>query len=257
MPPFRLAAARFVIGGLVVLAWAAGTGRLAALRLRPGEARPLVVVGLLMTVQIGIMNVATSLTSASHVAIILNSYAVHTVLLAHFLVPGDRLRPRRLAGVLVSYAGVVLLFVRQVSAGAPTLLGDVLVCVSAVLLAERTVYLARAVQSLDAVKLLMAQAVIGVALFALASAAFEPMPTRWTASLAASLAFQGVVVAGFNFILNLWLLRRYRPSSLSPFFLTQPIFGVLAAAVFTGDPLTLDLLLSSAAVGVGIALAGR
>jgi len=70
-------------------------------------------------------------------------------------------------------------------------------------------------------------------------------------------AFQGVVVAGFNFVVNLWLLTRYRPSTLATFFLTQPIFGVVAAALFAGDPLTVELLLASAAVAVGVGLASR
>src|SRR5439155_26811178 len=91
----------------------------------------------------------------------------------------------------------------------------------------------------------------------LVSLVFEPSPTRWTVRLATSIAYQGVLVAGFNFVVNLWLLRRYRPSALAGFFLTQPIFGVLAAALVTGDPLTLDLLLASAAVAVGIGLTSR
>jgi drug/metabolite transporter (DMT)-like permease len=129
--------------------------------------------------------------------------------------------------------------------------------VAAFLLAERTVYLARAVQRLDAVKLLLAQAIIGTGLFVLVSSALEPAPTRWTASLAGSVAYQGVIVAGFNFVVNLALLRRYRPSALAAFFLTQPLFGVVAAALVAGDPLTLDLLLASAAVAVGIGLTSR
>jgi drug/metabolite transporter (DMT)-like permease len=37
-------------------------------------------------------------------------------------------------------------------------------------------------------------------------------------------------------------------------FLTQPIFGVLAAAIVAGERLTLDLFVASAAVAVGIGL---
>ena len=125
------------------------------------------------------------------------------------------------------------------------------------LLAERTVYLARAVQGIDPFKLLLAQAAIGSALFLLGSALLEPAPTRWTGRLAASLAFQGVVVAGFNFVVNLWLLKRYRPSSLAAFFLTQPLFGVALAALVAGDALTIELLVASLAVAAGIGLTSR
>lgn len=256
-PPIRLAWMRFLVGGLVIALWAWATGRLARFRVEPGEWRPLIFVGLLFTAQVGTINVGTSLTSAAHSAILLNLYAVHTVVLAHFLIPGDRLTLKKAAGVLIAYAGIAFLFAGQVTQGAPTLLGDVIMVVSAFLLAERTVYLARAVQRLDPGKLLLAQAVIGTTLFILISLAFEPAPTRWTARLAGSIAFQGVVVAGFNFVVNLWLLRYYRPSALAAFFMTQPLFGVATAALVTGDPLTVDLLVACAAVAVGIGLTSR
>ena len=257
MPPLRLAWMRFVVGGLVILLWAWGTGRLRDFWIAPHEWRPLLVLGLLFGAQIASMNIGIGLTSAAHSAIILNMYAVHTVVLAHFMIPGDRLTVRRLAGVCVSYAGIVMLFGGEIAGGSASLLGDAIMFASAFLLAERTVYLARAVQSLDPVKLLLSQAVVGGAIFLVGSAVFELEPTRWTWRLAAVIAYQGVLIAGFNFVINLWLLKRYRPSALAAFFLTQPIFGVIAAAILTGDRLTPDLLLASLAVAAGIGLAGR
>ena len=256
-PALRLAALRFVVGGLVIALWAWWTGRLAGFRIEPHEWRPLIVIALIFTAQIATMNVATALTSAAHGSVVLNMYAVHTVILAHFLFPGDRLTPRRLLGALIAYGGIVLLFAGEGAGHGATLVGDAIMFVSAFLLAERTVYLARAVHHLDPVKLLLSQAVIGVAIFLAGSAAFEPAATRWTLSLAGSLAYQGGLIAGFCFVVNLWLLRRYRPSGLAVFFLSQPIFGVVAAAFFTGDPLTATLLVACLAVVAGIALTTR
>ncbi len=256
-PPIRLAWMRFLVGGVVIGLWAWVTGRFGGFRMKRSEWRPLVFLGLLFTLQIGSMNIGTSLTSAAHSAILLNLYAVHTVVLAHFLIPGDRLTLRKLAGVLIAYAGIILLFARQIGRGAPTLLGDAIMVVSSFVLAERTVYLAGAVRRFDPVKLLLSQALIGTTIFVVVSLVFEPSPTRWTGRLATSIAYQGVLIAGFNFVVNLWLLRRYRPSALAAFFLTQPIFGVVAAALVTGDPLTPDLLLASLAVAVGIGLTSR
>jgi drug/metabolite transporter (DMT)-like permease len=256
-PPLRLAWMRFVVGGVVICLWAWATGRFVGFRIEPDEWRPLTVLGLLFSVQMTATNVGTWLTSASHASVLLNLYAVHTVVLAHFLIPGDRLTVRKLAGVIIAYSGIVLLGMRQVTRGSPTLVGDVIVTVAGVLLAERTIYLARAVQRLDPVKLLLTQAVVGTALFVVVSALVEPAQTRWSLRLASSLAYQGVLISGFNFVVNLALLRRYRPSALSAFFLTQPIFGVIAAALVAGDPLTVDLLVACAAVAVGIGLTSR
>jgi drug/metabolite transporter (DMT)-like permease len=255
-PPLRLAGLRLLVGFVVLALWGWTTGRLAGFRISPAERLPLLMLGLMMAVQIGSMNIATGLTSAAHAAIFLNLYAVHTVVFAHFLIPGDRLTARKLAGVVVGYAGIVLLFARQ-SAGTASVPGDVLVFVSGLILAERTIYLARAVQHLDPVKLLLSQAAIGTVVFFLVSFFAEAMPVRWTPRLAGVLGFQGAVLAGFNFVVNLWLLKRYRPSALTPFFLTQPIFGVVAAALVTGDRLTPDLLLASLAVAAGIGLSAR
>jgi len=256
-PPFRLAALRFLVGGTVILVWAASTGRLRGLRMARDEWGPLGGLGLLLAVQMGSMNFATAMTTAAHAAVILNLYAVHTVVLAHFLIPGDRLTLRRLTGVVVAYAGIVVLFDRGFALGGPTMVGDAIMFGSALILAERTVYLARAVHHQEPVKLLLAQAVVGIAVFVILSALVEPAPTRWTGRLAGAIAFQGVVVTGFNFIVNLWLLKHYRPSALSAFFLTQPIFGVVAANIFRGEPLTATVLVATVAVIVGIALTNR
>ena len=256
-PPLRLACMRFIVGGAVICLWAWATGRFAGFRVEPAEWRPLVFLGLLFSVQMAATNVGTWLTSAAHASVLLNLYAVHTVVLAHFLIPGDRLTVRKLAGVLIAYSAIVLLGARQVTRGSPTLLGDIVVTVAGVLLAERTIYLARAVQRLDPVKLLLSQAIVGTAVFVVVSALVEPAPTRWTMRLAGSIAYQGVLISGFNFVVNLALLRRYRPSALSAFFLTQPIFGVIAAALVAGDPLTADLVIACVAVAVGIGLTSR
>ena len=100
--------------------------------------------------------------------------------------------------------------------------------------------------------------------FAVASPSFtspppllDPPPPLWTSRLVAILLSQGIVLAGFNFVITLWLLQRYRPSSLAAFYLTQPVFGVIAATLMAGDRLTPELIVASVAVTVGSALTGR
>ncbi len=257
-PPLRLGWMRFVLGGLSILLWAWWTGALAASRVERGEWKPLGFLGLLFTVQIACLNVGTQLTSASHSAVLLNAYAVHTVVLAHFMLPGDRLTLRKLSGAVTGYAGIVILFAREIGSGGATLLGDLIVSVSALLLGERTIYLARAVQRIDPVKLLLAQALLGAAGLSVASLWLEAgIPYRWTGSLALALLYQGVVIAGFNFTANLWLLKHYRPSALAGFFLTSPLFGVLFAALVAGEPLTAAVILSGLLVAIGIGLTSR
>jgi drug/metabolite transporter (DMT)-like permease len=257
-PPLRLAFFRFVLGGLVVLAYAWWLRHPGLFDVRRGEWRVLISLGVIFSVQIGTMNVGIGLSSASHGAVILNSYAVHTVVLAHFMIPGDRLTLAKVGGVLIAYGGIVLLFARDFSFRSETLVGDLVVAGSAVLLAERVVYMARAVQRFDPLKLLVFQSAIGSACFLLASLALESdNPTRWTPALATSLFYQGAVVAGFNFIVNSYMFKVYLASALATCSLTTPLFGVLIAAAVTGDQLSPLLLLSSVMVAAGIGLTVR
>src|SRR5574341_1532436 len=191
-PPIRQAWMRFVLGGLTVLAWAWASRT--PLRIHRHEIRPLAVLGVIFTVQIALLNLGVKYTTAGHVSILLNAYPIYTVLLAHFFVPGDRLSGGRAVGVLIAYAGVVLLFSRDFSLASGLLLGDLLTSGSAFLLGARTVYLNRAVQRIDPVKLLLAQVAFSLPCYLVWSSLLEATrPFRWTTSLLLAVGFQGVI----------------------------------------------------------------
>jgi drug/metabolite transporter (DMT)-like permease len=247
---------RFVLGGVTVLLWAWATRT--PLRIQRREVRPLLILGVIFTVQIALLNLGVNYTSAGHVSVLLNAYPIYTVLLAHFFVPGDRLSGGRAVGVAIAYVGIVLLFSREFSLRSDFFPGDLMASGSAFLLGVRTIYLNRAVQRIEPVKLLLAQVAFSVPCYLLASSLFEAAhPYRWTWSLALALSFQGCIVAGFNFILNLHLLRTYKPSGLAAYFLATPLFGVLLSWLVLGEAVTIRLMVSAILVVGGIALASR
>jgi drug/metabolite transporter (DMT)-like permease len=255
-PPIRQAWMRFVLGGVTVLLWAWAIRT--PLRIERREVRPLLILGVIFTVQIALLNLGVNYTSAGRVSVLLNAYPVYTVLLAHFFVPGDRLSGGRAVGVLIAYAGLVLLFSHEFSLRSDFFPGDLMTSGSAFLLGVRTIYLNRAVQRIEPVKLLLAQVAFSVPCYLLASSLFEAAyPYRWTWSLALALSFQGCIVAGFNFILNLHLLRTYKPSGLAAYLLATPLFGVLLSWLVLGEAVTTRLMVSAILVVGGIALASR
>ena len=68
-PPLRLAWMRFVLGGLTILAYVWHTRRQGVLTVKRGEWGVLWSLGLLFTVQIGLMNIGINLTTAAHASI--------------------------------------------------------------------------------------------------------------------------------------------------------------------------------------------
>jgi drug/metabolite transporter (DMT)-like permease len=253
--PLRMAFLRFAVSAIVIFGYALATGRPDLLLIPRGEGKAIWSLGLLFVVQIALMTVGIDRTTAAHAVIMVNSYAIHTVVLAHFLLPGDRLTARKLAGVLVAYGGVVILFAPGPTGSSETLVGDLFIAVSAILLGERTIFIAKTVQRMDPVRLMMYQSIIGATGLFLMSLAWDvDRPTRWTAGLVLSILYQGALIGGFNFVLNAKLLRIYQPSAMATVALSTPIWGVLIAAVIGHERLSPELLLASAMVATGIGL---
>ncbi len=254
-PPLRLGWLRFVIGGVVVLAWALATRR--SLRLTRHEWKPLLFLGCLFAVQIAFMNIGQDFTSAGHAVVITTTFPLWTSVIAHFYVPGDRLSKGRFLGAMVAYSGIVVLFSSGIGSPGEFLLGDFLMLISAILLGARQVYLSNYSQGIEPQKLLLSQSVVGTVTFVLASFFVEPDPYNWTGRLIVALLYQGAVIAGFGFIGSLWLLKRYLPSRVTVIWIIQPVFGVLLSWWILGETVGPELYAGAGLVIVGSYMAQR
>ena len=248
---------RFVAGGLVTLVWAIYTK--ADLRVHRAELRPLILLGLLFTVQIIFMNLGIKYTTAGHALSLNVTTAIWTALLSHFFISGDRLEKSRFLGILVAYTGIVVISLDGLRSGVnrDILLGDALSLISAFLLASRQIFAARLVEGIDSNKILLTQFIMGSIFFVAISAMFETEPWSWAWELWASLAYQGIVIAGFGFIASLWLISRYFPSRLAALGLISPISGIILAWIVLGENPTSNLWAGAILVMIGAGLAQR
>lgn len=260
-PPLRIGWMRFALGIAVVLLWAVAARQ--SFRLKRGEVIPLTLLGALFAVQLAFMNIGQNLTTAGHAGVVIPTFPLWAALFAHLIIPADSMSRRRAAGALIAYSGVVIVFLRnligdQDYADAPNpLLGDGLLLCSAALLGLRQVYISQLGQSTTQVKILMAQGIFGTVSFLLASLLLESEPMRVTWVLAASLLYQGVVIAGFGFISQTWLLSRYLPSRVSIISLSQPIVTVMLSWLILGEQVGAELVAGAALVIAGSYFAQR
>lgn len=234
---------RFVLGGLVV--FAAALLRRQSLRVERHERGALLGLGLLFSAQLGFMNIGQDYTSAGHAAVLMSAYPLWTAVFAHFFVAGDTLTLRRLTGALIAYAGVVVVFSGSLTGDAGSLLGDGLLVASSLLLGARQIVLSRSAQGIAIEKLLMAQALVGSATFIVGSFFFEVESTQFTLRLTMALVYQGVIIAGFAFLLQMWLLKHFPPSRVTTVYLTQPIFGVGFSYWVLGEAVGPELFLGA------------
>jgi len=254
MPPVAMAGARFLLGALTVAVGALLSG--IPLRVPTTRWTGLAGLGLLFCVQIALLNVGTHLTNASRSTVLICTYPFFTAFFAHFMVSGDRLSASKVTGLLLSFAGVVLVFAESLGTG--YLLGDALVLISGMLLGLRQVVIKRLVSGLHPFQVVFWQAALSLPVFAGASALFE-RHTVWepSPSVIGAVLFQGVVIAGFCFILMASLLKRHRASTLGAFGFVTPIFGGLLSVRLRGEELSWRRGASLVLVAIGIIVVNR
>lgn len=256
-PPLRLGWMRFVLGAVVVLIWAIATRQ--SLKPTRSELWPLTTLGVLFSVQLAFMNIGQNFTTGGHAVIVLPTFPLWAAVFAHIFVPGDSLTRGRSIGIIIAYSGVVAIFVRGLVDFDPALLrGDALLLGSAILLGLRQVYMSQMAQGISQPKLLVAQSIFGTVSFVAASLLFESGDAyRWTATLAIALIYQGVVIAGFGFIGQTWLLKNYLPSRVTVISLSQPVIGVILSWLILGEAIGPELYVGAALVVVGSYMAQR
>jgi drug/metabolite transporter (DMT)-like permease len=225
------------------------------------EWKPLAALGLLFSVQIAMLHWGADLTSPAYAVTIVNTNPIWANLIAPFFVPEDRLTSRRVAGLVIAFAGVsgVVLGGSNLEIAPNPLLGNLIILASASLVGARTVYIQRIVQRMSPEKAVLWQMGLSLPLFALGSFFFDDFSSRmaidWRVTTA--VAYQGVIVGGVGLIAWVALLRRHTPGSVSVFSFVTPMAGVALSAWLFSEPLSPRLLLGLGAVLAGIALASR
>jgi len=257
-PPFPTAFLRMIVGALAVGLWAAVRG--ADLKIRTDERRPLAQLTLLFLVQISILHIGADYTSPAYAVILINSNPIFANLIAHFVVPEDRLSPARVLGLAGAFIGVVVVSLGRPDAALARnpLAGNFAVLVSGILVAARLVYTQRLVQRIEPTKLVFWQMVLSLPGFALAAwIAGQGIrgPVTWQA--VTGTIYQGAVISGLTFMAWAVLLQKHSPGSLSVFSFTVPIFGILLSGWLFEEALTARLIIGALTVTGGIAVATR
>jgi drug/metabolite transporter (DMT)-like permease len=256
-PPLAAAGFRFLLASISVLLFA--FIRRVHLRVERGLWRHLFALGILFLLQHSVFFLGLNFTSASRAAVFMFTQPVYTVLLAHLLIPGERLTPMRAGGILLSLLGLLLAFGERLGGGNwLMLLGDALVTAAAIGWALQSIYMKHLVYRTDPFVLTLYQMVIAFPCFFLANWLFEPRLVYFVdARIALAFLYHGSLIAGLTFVAWTTLLRRLQVGQLSAFIFLTPIFGVFLSWLLLGDPITPPLIASLVLVAAGIAVVNR
>lgn len=227
---------RFTLAGLILLAYAALSGR--PLRLTPRQTGQVILLGLTQTaIQYLFFYVGLAHATGVKASIVNATTTFFSVLLAHILYRNDRLNRGKALGVLVGFAGVVV--VNLAGAGFDfefTLFGEGFIVIAAFVLAAATIFGKHVSQRLDATVMTGWQLMVGGAILCLAGVVFGGKLAAFDLASGALLGYLALLSA-IAFALWSALLKHNPVGVIAVFNFLIPVFGVVLSALLLGENL--------------------
>ncbi|MDP9095203.1 MAG: DMT family transporter [Pseudomonadota bacterium] len=261
IPPIFQALVRSMVAGPLVVGWLwfrRGRAGLVTLFHADGTLKLGMVTAVLFAGEFILLFEGMRRTSASQAVIMLYTAAFFTAAGAHYLVPGERLRPVNVFGLMLAFLGVAATMGGSAADGSVS--GDLMVLGAAAAWGATTVIVkqSRAMMRAAPEKVLAYQHLGAVPLLfgaALISGQWHIPDASTLAWL--SLLYQCVVVAFASYLTWIWLIGRYPAGRLAAFSFLTPLLGVIASALLLGDAITPLLLVGLVCVGAGLRLINR
>jgi drug/metabolite transporter (DMT)-like permease len=253
MPPLSSAGLRFVVAGLLLLAWVAARR---GVRFRREQLVGASVVGLLLLVGgNGFVMLAERTVPSGLTALIIASVPLWIVLLRR--IAGERVHPSTFAGVAVGFAGVAFLVIPRGSSGELDLVGVAMLLVATVSWALGTFLAPRLRMPRDGLLSTGLQQLAGGVVLVLAGAAVGELG-RLDASAYSTdslLALGYLVVFGslVAFTAYSWLLQHAPVSLVATYAYVNPVVAVLLGALILAEPVTPSILVGAAIIVAAVA----
>ena len=254
LPPFTFAGLRFLIAAAILLA--ALAVRRTKLPRTASDWRLIIYTGLLgFAVSYSAQFWGMQFVPSGLAAVMFSTVPLFTMLFAHFALPSEPLRLRKLLGVGIGIGGVAFIFADQLAtASLQAVFGVVAFLVGAAAMAASQVVVKARGTGLDPLVLAAFQmAVAAIVLLAL-GAAVEGQPGRlqWTVSAALALAYLALVGSALAFSLFYWLLKHMTVTKTLSVMLTHPPVAIFLGWLVLGESMGWRVFAGAAAIASGL-----
>jgi len=220
-----------------------------------------IVVGLLFGSEFGFIYVGLGYTLASRTYILVYTSPFFVALGAHFFLEGDRLNPWKAGGLILAFAGVVALFMKDLgSFSLSALPGDLMALAGGALWGSTTVYVKKYLSHRTVpLQTLFYQVLFSAPLLLFMSVVLEDtIVSSFSLAAGFSVFYQCIIVAFLSYLVWFKLIHRYPVSLLHGFAFFTPVFGVfLSGALILGEVVSPSLIVALALVSLGTVLVNR
>ena len=179
-----------------------------------------------------------------------------TILASHFLLDDDKMTASKILGLLVGFAGVVILMIKDIGASSSSLLGQIAVIVACMFYAGSSIYARKVTEDTPGIlrsmgPLVSASIATWIAAFLFEAPIIVPtLPITWFA-----LAWLGILGSGVAFIMAYYLIHEIGPTRATMFTYLFPLGGVTLGVIFLNEKLTWEIVTGAVLIILSLVVA--
>ena len=258
MPPFWLAASRIGFAAVLMgLIWTIMGRPLFSGPTSGTDKLNLVIIGgLSSAVPFSLLAWGQQYVSSGFAGVSMAAVALIVLPLAHFTVPGEQMTPRKIAGFIIGFVGVVILIGAQAfeSTGASFETAGRIACVLAAACYAIGSIMLRRLPNAHPIGLATILLLIGACMTIPVAWVVEGPPPVPSPEILGVLAFLGLIpTAGANF-LRVLVVRSAGPVFMSLVNYQVPVWSVVLGGLILGEALPRSLLLAMTLILIGVGL---
>ena len=193
----------------------------------------------------------------SAVAAILDSTVpLFTIIIAHFLLHDDKMTVPKVFGLLIGFAGVIVLMSKDIGTTIGPILGQAAVVLACVFYAISLVFARRFTENTSGI-LRSAGPLLSSTVIMWLTAVIVERPVKFPQLIITwiALIWLGVLGSGLAFVLNYYLIHEIGPTRTSMVTYIFPLGGVVLGVTFLGEHLSWQLLVGGVLVIASLAVA--
>ncbi len=183
-------------------------------------------------------------TIDSGVASILDATVpLFTIVVAHFLLHDDKMTVQKVVGLLIGFAGVVVLMSKDIGASTGSILGQGAVILASAFYAGSSIYARKFTEDTPGIFRSMGPLVSATAVMWLASFLFEaPVKVPDQSIIWIALLWLGILGSGVAFVMVFYLIHEIGPTRTTMVTYLFPLGGVTLGVIFLHETLTWEIV---------------
>jgi len=162
-----------------------------------------------------------------------------TILIAHFLLHDDKITLPKATGLIIGFAGIVILMSKDIGASSNSLLGQAAIILASIFYAVSAIYIRKTTEDTPGILRSAGPLVSATAVMWLGAVIFEsPVHIPQLGITWVALLFMGVLGSGLAFVMAFYLIHEIGPTRTSMVTYIFPLGGVILGVTFLHEQLT-------------------